>query len=272
MTDIALNHMAAPHLGHEALFGLARDLGVRLVEIRNDLPGVALLDGTAPAAVREAAASQGLRILSVNALQRFNHWTPERAVQARDLAEAAAGAGAEALVLCPVNDPAFAPDKENRQAALREAIAALAPILESAGLVGLVEPLGFAECSLRLKREAVEAIDAVGAGNRFRLVHDTFHHFVSGESEMFPERTGLVHVSGVEDGDVGRDAMRDPHRVLVGRNDRINTLGQVRALRAGGFRGPVSFEPFADAVHRSPEIRAELSSSIDFVRAGLEAP
>lgn len=162
-------------------------------------------------------------------------------------------------------------DDAARLAALREALSGLAPILAAADLLGLIEPLGFAECSLRLKREAVEAIDAVGGADRFKLVHDTFHHVVAGETEVFPERTGLVHISGVDDPSVGRDAMRDPHRVLVTANDRLDNLGQIAALRAGGYEGPFSFEPFAASVATSPTIEADLRASMDLLRAGLEA-
>ena len=45
---------------------------------------------------------------------------------------------------------------------LRRSVQALRPILRDHGLTGLVEPLGFEESSLRLKRVAVDAIDAVG--------------------------------------------------------------------------------------------------------------
>ena len=48
---IALNHMVAPRLGHRAFFAMAKGLGVDQVEIRNDLSGVATLDGTPAAKV-----------------------------------------------------------------------------------------------------------------------------------------------------------------------------------------------------------------------------
>lgn len=271
MVDFALNHRAAPRLGLEGLFGLAKALGISSVEIRNDLPAVALSDGTPPDEVCRAAEAAGVRILSVNALQRFNEWTPARAEEAMALAAQAKAAGAEALVLCPVNEEGFWTSDETRLSALREALAGLAPILKDAGLLGYVEPLGFAECSLRVKSEAVAAIDAVGAADRFKLVHDTFHHFVAGESEMFPARTGLVHISGVEDASVPREAMRDPHRVLVGPADRIGNCDQIRALEAGGYAGPLSFEPFAPEVAESPDIAADLRASMEFVAAGLRS-
>ena len=96
------------------------------------------------------------------------------------------------------------------------------------------------------------------SGGEFRLVHDTFHHFLAGEDTIFPELTGLVHISGVEDPRVTVSDMRDPHRVLVGPADRIGNIEQVRALGAGGYRGLFSFEPFAEELRtlRDPRPRS----------------
>ena len=52
----ALNHMTAPRLSSASFFALARSLGHEAVEIRNDLAGNAILDGTAAATVRALAA------------------------------------------------------------------------------------------------------------------------------------------------------------------------------------------------------------------------
>ena len=103
----------------------------------------------------------------------------------------------------------------------------------------------------------------------FRLVHDTFHHFLAGETELFPERTGLVHISGVEDRNLPRDAIRDAHRVLVGPGDLMGNVGQIRALLASGYRGPFSFEPFAESVHDLRDQAGALRASMGFVRQGL---
>ncbi len=266
---IALNHMVAPGLSHVAFFDLAASLGITQVEIRNDLAGVAIEDGTPAAAVRQAATDRRLRILSINALQRFNHWTAERASEARALAGYARDCGAAALVLCPVNDRTWAPPQDQRLAGLVEALAALKPILAEARIVGLIEPLGFPECSLRLKSEAVAAIDMVAGADRFRLVHDTFHHHVAGEGRLFPERTGLVHVSGVTDPQATPATLRDPHRGLIDARDRIGNLDQLRALRRAGLTAPISFEPFAAEVHTSADIADDLKRTIEFLIQGL---
>ncbi|MCF3638878.1 TIM barrel protein [Rhizobium sp. TRM95111] len=262
----ALNHMTAPGLSLDAFFALAASLGIGSVEIRNDLDGNAILDGTTPAEVKALAERHGLAIISINALQRFNEWSPARADEARDLIAYAAACGAKALVLVPKNDGTGTADGE-RQANLRAALAALKPMLHAAGVVGLVEPLGFEICSLRSKREAAEAIAAIGGGATFRLVHDTFHHHLAGEPELFPALTGLVHISGVDDPTVSVSDMRDPHRVLVGEGDRLDNAGQIRALRAQGYAGPLSFEPFAPSVHGLADPQAAVAASMAFIAA-----
>ena len=61
MTSIrfALNHMTAPSLAIDDFFALATSLGIDSVEIRNDLSGNAILDGTKPEAIKQAAARHG---------------------------------------------------------------------------------------------------------------------------------------------------------------------------------------------------------------------
>ena len=265
----ALNHITSPGLHLADFLRLAGQVGVDAVEIRNDLRGVEIGDGTPAAEVRRAAEAAGVEILSINALQRFNEWGPAREREAAELAAYARDCGARALVMCPVNSREDTRGAMQRVDDLRRSLAALTPILGDHGILGFVEPLGFAESSLRLKRVAVEAIDAVGGGAVFRLVHDTFHHFLAGETELFPERTGLVHISGVEDRSLPHDAIRDAHRVLVGPGDLTANVGQIEALLAGGYRGPFSFEPFAESVQTLRDQAGALRASMAFVRQGL---
>lgn len=264
----ALNHMCAPGLPISGFFDLAKALGAPGVEIRNDLDGNAIKDGTPPGEIAAAARARGLRILSINALQRFNEWNAAREEEARYLIAYARDCGAEALVLVPTNDGTGRANGE-RQANLRIALKGLRPLLEDAGILGFVEPLGFEACSLRFKSEAVEAIDSLDARPVFRIVHDTFHHYLAGESDLFPEHTGLVHISGVTDGTVSISALRDGHRVLVDAQDRLNNVGQIAALAEAGYAGPLSFEPFSQAVHSLPDIGSALARSMDYIAERL---
>jgi 2-keto-myo-inositol isomerase len=264
--QFSLNHMVAPKLGYNAFFDLALRLGVTAVEIRNDIP-TALMGNKNAKLIAALAKDKGITIVNVNALQRWNQWSKAKADEAKKLAEYTALTGAKNLILVPTNDKKFRPSSEERLDGIRQALDGLKAILKDHGLIGCVEPLGFAECSLRLKSEALAAIDAVGGAKRFKVTHDTFHHFVAGESETFGARTGLIHVSGVVDRKYTIDTMRDAQRCLVDANDMIDNKGQVKALMAQGYKGYVSFEPFAVEVHKSKQIARELARSMDYLEA-----
>lgn len=258
----AINHITAPKLSLEEFFATARELGLTEVEIRNDLPDIV---GTVePAAVKAAAEKAGVTIISINALYPFNVWSGDLPVRAVAMADYAAASGAKALVMCPLNDGKGVSFDD-----LVAALKAMKPILEGRGLTGLVEPLGFPVSSLRTKAEAIKAIDAAGGGDVYRLVHDTFHHHLAGETEFFPERTGLVHISGVTAPAVSVADMLDAHRVLVDGGDRLENIAQIRTLQAAGYNGPYSFEPFASEVHALKNPAAALKDSIDHISRAL---
>lgn len=258
----ALNHITVPRLSLDQKISLARELGMNEIEIRNDLPD---LVSTIPAsAVKAAVEREGFSILSINAVYPFNVWSPEISAAAVRLADYAVACGAKALVMCPLNDGTTISDED-----LIAALKAMRPILDERGLTGLVEPLGFPTSSLRTKRKAIEAIEKAGGECTYKLVHDTFHHYLAGEFELFPEWTGLVHISGVSDETVAADAMLDSHRQLVDPADRLDNIGQIQRLLAGGYAGAFSFEPFAPEVHRLPDPKASLSASISYIKSLL---
>ena len=262
--QFSLNHMVAPSLDYATFFDLALRLGAYAVEIRNDIP-MAKMGNKNAKAIAKIAKDKGITVINVNALQRWNQWNKAKADEANRLAEYTALTGAKNLILVPTNDNKFRPDDTERLEGLRNSLHELKDILKDHGLIGCVEPLGFSECSLRLKSEAIAAIDAVGGAKRFKITHDTFHHFVSGEKEVFPERTGLIHVSGVTDRNHSAATMRDPQRVLVDVNDMIGNKEQLNRLFSEGYKGYVSFEPFAAEVHKDKAIARSLSSSMDYL-------
>jgi 2-keto-myo-inositol isomerase len=264
--QFSLNHMVAPTLGYAEFFDLALRLGINAVEIRNDIP-VSLMGTKNAKKIGAMAKDKGITIININGLQRWNQWNKTKADEAARLAEYIALAGGKNLILVPTNDTKFKPSQEERLDGLRVALSSLNGILKDHGLIGCVEPLGFVECSLRLKAEAIAAIDDVGGAKRFKLTHDTFHHYVAGEEEYFGDRTGLIHVSGVTDKRFTVATMRDAQRELVDAKDMIDNRGQVKKLAESGYKGYVSFEPFAPAVHKSKMIARELARSMDYLES-----
>ncbi len=266
MLPFAVNHMTAPKLGWAAFLDLAQSLGCAGVEFRNDLAGK-LFDGADPTAVRAAVKARGLRLLALAEVKMFNDWSEAKRAEADALMQIAVAAGAEAVSLIPRND-GVATDRKDSFKVTETALRDLLPMLKAHGLKAMVEPLGFAVCSLRYKDVLAEVIHAVGGVGTYFMVHDTFHHALAGYGPIYPELTGIVHVSGVKD-QIYLDDMRDPHRVLVDADDMLGNVVQIRALRAAGYAGPVSYEPFAPSVHAMADPTPALRASMEFIRKGL---
>lgn len=264
---LALNHMTVPGMAFSDLLMLASDLGCVGVELRNDLDQP-LFDGKSASEAKAEAGSCKTELLALAEVKNFNRWSEEVASSATSLIRIASDCGASAVCLIPVNDGTGCGNGE-RQANLRVAIRNLQPLLEERQIVGLIEPLGFGTCSLRFKEEAVDAIEGLSAANQFRIVHDTFHHFIAGETSFFPTHTGIVHISGVIDPAPSVDEMSDADRVLVEPGDRLDNLGQLAVLLDQGYAGPASFEAFAPEIHGLTDPRTALFQSIEFIESHL---
>jgi 2-keto-myo-inositol isomerase len=267
----SINRISAPRIPFGDFTALVKRLGVGAIEIRNDLPEAEMVNGAKAADIGAAAKAQGLTIRSINALQRFEQFDAKRLHEAQDMIAYAVECGAEALVLCPTNDLRDKRSADQRHLDLVHALQQLKPLLDKAGLIGLVEPLGFEECAVRRKSQAVRAIREIGGEDTFKLVHDTFHHHLAGEGLFFPELTGLIHISGVEDTALTPAQMRDSHRVLVGAADRLGNAAQLNTLLDAGYQGYVSFEPFAEEIAAAKDIEQQLASSMAYLTQAVAA-
>lgn len=264
----ALNHMTVPNMGYVTFLGLAVRLGCAGVELRNDLDNP-IFDGISPEAAGQMAKAKGLRILGLSQVYPFNHWDANRSAEVRALIELAQASGAETINLIPRNDGTGVGEGE-RQANLRLALKAIAPMLVDTGITALIEPLGFLRSSLRHKQELVDVIKAVDGTARFKIVHDTFHHALSEDTEIYAGHTGIVHISGVTEPDIRFDQMEDAHRGLVDAQDRLGSIDQIGALMAAGYDGPISYECFAPATQSMPDPYSELKRSFDFISSQIE--
>lgn len=249
------------------LLAMSADLGCIGVEFRNDLP-TPLFSGEPPDEVSGAAREHGLRIVGLSQVYPFNSWSDGIREEVASLITAAKSCGAETISLIPRNDGTQKGSGE-RQANLRMALREIRPMLEEAGMTALVEPLGFERSSLRSKAEAIEAIEAVASRDQFLIVHDTFHHFLGGGGELFPEWTGIIHISGVVDQSLKPNEMEDEHRVLVDDRDRLGNIDQIAGLLAGGYRGPLSFECFSPETHALTDPTGAIGRSIDFISSQI---
>jgi len=252
----AINRIAAPSLTLPQFYDLAAELGVRKVELRNDLGAGDIIDGLKSAEAAALASSRGIEVISINALQKFNlaSMRAKASGELEGLLELAAAIHGKSIVLCPNNDSADTRSPALRASETIDALAAFGPLFDKAGILGYIEPLGFAISSLASLVLAQEAIRQSGF-SCYRVVHDTFHHYIGPEDQAIlggvydVKSTGLVHVSGVEV-DIPTDHYRDEHRVLTGPADRMKSREQMLRLDELGYSGDYSFEPFSPDVQR----------------------
>lgn len=266
---LAMNRTCAPHLPLGDFLKLASAAGVSAVEIRNDIVGRELMDGTPPEQALEAVEQAGLAVASVNALQRFNDWTKDREREARSLFSSAARLKAPGVVLCPVHDPDHGWTGMDAEKNLRAGLKSLRPILQDLGVRGYVEPLGMADSTMKTQRMAVEAVTDIDGWDVYQLCFDTFQFFRCGDRQLFPDRIGLAHMSGITRGDLPPEKLTEPDRGLVEPADRVDNIGQLKMLLKAGYRGFLSMEPFSPAVQQSPNLLGELKASFQRVRSAI---
>jgi 2-keto-myo-inositol isomerase len=87
---------------------------------------------------------------------------------------------------------------------------------------------------------------------------------------LFPERIGLAHMSGIDRKDLPPGKLTEPDRVLIGDDDRVENIRQLRVLKAAGYAGFVSMEPFNPGIQVAMDLQQRLRTSFDKVASGLE--
>jgi len=267
MINFSINHMSVPNLTYRQLLSAAKQLGCVGVEVRNDLKQNLFGDLSATHA-RTAADESQLRLLALAELSAFNVLSEKTFARAQTLIKLASDCGAEGVVLIPRCDGQQIGTSE-RKANLHTALTEIKPLLIEHSVIGFIEPLGFEHSSLRIKSEAVEAIESVAGKENFKLVHDTFHHYLEGSQNVFSEYTGMVHVSGVIETRLSRLELRDEHRGFVDEADRIENIAQLNRLFEEAYCGPVSMEAFAPEVHRMAHPVEALAQSFDYMASAL---
>ncbi len=270
---ISLNRIIYPDLNLEDFFKFTADLGLNKVELRNDLPEREIIDTYSPEQIKDLSKKHAIEILTINALQKFDLGKdlPGAIKELKGLIDLSLSVGCKAIVLCPNND---VNDGRNPGEIFKETVEALksfAPLFEESGLLGYVEPLGFKESSLSSLVTAMEAIQESDCPN-YKIVHDTFHHHIGPDTfDLIEDKynlsyTGLVHISGVESF-IPIEQYRDDHRILVSAQDRLESKEQIELLLKLGYKGDISFEPFAKEVQKMEieEIKSAIDKSIDYI-------
>ncbi|MDR0389410.1 MAG: TIM barrel protein [Spirochaetaceae bacterium] len=279
---IALNRIISPSPSLKDFFSFARSLGLSKVELRNDLPGrpgiSGIIDGLKPAGAARMARDEGIEIITINALQKFNLPSErQRCVEElKGLLELSSALGCKAVVLCPNNEK---DDRRSGAEQYRDTVAALTeygPLFAEYGVLGYIEALGFSISSLASLPAALGAARASGFAC-YKTLLDSFHHYIGPDTEHIfgmdglgasyeTAYTGLVHLSGVE-GTIPLAEYRDEHRVLPGPADTMGNKELIARLLGLGYTGDFSFEPFSETIQRlSPgEAASAIEASLHYL-------
>lgn len=267
----AMNRTCAPQYSLREFIDLASAAGVAAVEIRNDIPEREFMDGSSPEVVLSALKAANIRVASVNALQRFNEWKSEREAEAKSLMAYAAKLGAPGVVLCPVHNPDHGWSEAEAERNLRHGLKSLRPILQELGVKGYVEPLGMGGSTMKKQRMAVEAVGDIDGWDVYELCYDTFQFYRCGDDELFPERIGLAHISGITRGDLAPGQLTEPDRGLIEEVDRVDNINQIKRLLGSGYKGFISMEPFSPEVQRSADLLKNLKTSFGRLASALDS-
>jgi 2-keto-myo-inositol isomerase len=268
--SLCLNRIIKPQLPLEEFLKFTADLGIKYVELRNDFTDKGILDGLSDAVLRKTFKDTAIKALTINALYPFEDVKvlKENIEKLKGLIAEAKRINCPQIVMCPLNDANDKRSPGQRADELLTALTVYGPLFAEAKMIGLIEPLGFEICSLRTKKAALEGIAKCEYSTCYKLLHDTFHHYLSGEAELFPKETAIIHVSGVRAGKP-KAAITDEDRILVTKDDIMDNRDQIRALRQGGYTEPISYEPFSSQVRDLPlsELKPQLQKSIDYLFA-----
>ncbi|BDR59929.1 TIM barrel protein [Lactobacillus xylocopicola] len=261
-SNLCLNRKVLPGLPVAEFIKLAHDLGIKHVELRNDLAGAPnnanILDGMSISEFNDLLTKYDVQVEDINSIGNTDSLVQKNS-NLDDLDEMIAiakGIGAKKILFCPVmdkNDPRSDNDKFSEGV---KTIKLFSNRLQAEGMFGLFETLGFPESSIRTPFRAIDIIEAANATN-FKVVADLFHWFMGGVSpeDLFTKldvaKVGLIHMSTVEV-QLPKEELSDQNRVLLRdpNQDAISAYASINWFANSDFRGLFSFEPFSDELRK----------------------
>ena len=109
--SLALNQIILPEAPFSDFIYFVKKLDVDAIEIRNDIR-TNLIKENDPLQVKEECEKNFIKILSINALQKFNIWNSDRKEELISLCKYAEKANINSIVLVPLNDGSIKSENE----------------------------------------------------------------------------------------------------------------------------------------------------------------
>lgn len=275
-----LNRKAAPGITLDKTLPMVASVGVKNIEVRNDLYGApdnsSILDHFSGEQVKEMLTQNGVGVETINAIGNMDLRSAidDNLASLKEMLEMAKSFDLKNIIFCPVRSDADtrSPEVRKQEAVLN--VKDYSKMLKQYGVNGLIEPLGFLDSTLRFPWEGQAVIDQAGVDN-FKLVADSFHYYLAEVSDQdFADKVdvnyiGLVHLSSVVD-DKPREVLDDQDRYMLDEADIMNSVHIAHNIENAGYKGLYAFEPFSDDLKKYDENKAtaELLKSIKLVQEG----
>ncbi len=263
--NLSINQIIMKYSTFDEFISFTKKLNIQNIEIRNDIENN-LIKENEPEKIKDICDSHSVRILTINALQKFNIWDEKRKSELIELCIYANKANIRAIVLVPLNDGSIT--NENDQInLLRKSLIEISKILNEYNIIGLVETLGFEKSTLRKKSLAIKIINEIKS-TKIKILHDTFHHKLAEENKFYIDYTELVHISGVAD-HYRNHKLTDDYRSVIEENDLIENIKQIKKFLQNGYKGYFSFEPFSEKLISNVDKFNLTKKSIDFILSNI---
>ncbi|AKP67876.1 sugar phosphate isomerase/epimerase family protein [Companilactobacillus ginsenosidimutans] len=273
-----LNRKAAPGIKLDKTLDLISSLGVKNIELRNDLYGApdnsSIMDNMSNADVKAGLQKNNVSIETINAIGNMDKrsMVDENIKSLTEMLEMTKDLGLKNFVFCPVRSTDDTRSAEEKKSEAIANVKEYSKVLKKYNVNGLIEPLGFTDSSLRTPWEGQAVIDGAGVDN-FKLVADSFHYYLANVTDQqFKEKVnidyiGLVHLSSVF-ANKKRDDLDDQDRYMLGEDDVMQSAEHAQKIEASGYKGIYAFEPFSDDLKEWNEakVKNELENSIKLVR------
>lgn len=277
--DFCINRKAAPGLDLKDFIRMVADLGIKYIELRNDITGKVdnstILDDYQPEEIKALLDEKGIQVVDINAQGNMDLAAKldENITSLEEMIRIGRVLKVKNILFCPVRDENDSRTSEEKHQGAVSNMRAYSKLLKENGMSGLLEPLGFMDSSLRTPWEAQEVIKDAGVDN-FKLVADNFHYYLANvtqadfDTKVDPQMVGLVHLSSVIN-HKNREDLGDADRIMLDENDIMHADDHARMFENSSYSGLYSFEPFSPDLYKwnAEKAKKEIVHSINLINA-----
>lgn len=277
--DFCINRKAAPGLDLKDFIRMVADLGIKYIELRNDITGKVdnstILDDYQPEEIKALLDEKGIQVVDINAQGNMDLAAKldENITSLEEMIRIGRVLKVKNILFCPVRDENDSRTSEEKHQGAVSNMRAYSKLLKENGMSGLLEPLGFMDSSLRTPWEAQEVIKDAGVDN-FKLVADNFHYYLANvtqadfDTKVDPQMVGLVHLSSVIN-HKNREDLGDADRIMLDENDIMHADDHARMFENSSYSGLYSFEPFSPGLYKwnAEKAKKEIVHSINLINA-----